>query len=130
MSRQAKFVTEYVKDGNATRAAKVAGYKHPHVAGSRLLKNDTVIDMLQRAANPVVKKAGYTIERLSDMAQNLYDKPIAGSERAAAINILAKLHRLVDNEPQHQAPNITLNFNVSSDQAREVAAKVIDVEPE
>lgn len=40
--RQARFVAEYTKDYNATRAAKEAGYKHPQVRGAELLKNPLV----------------------------------------------------------------------------------------
>ena len=129
MSRQATFVEEYLKDGNATRAATVAGYSNPNSYGTRLLDTKSVQDMLKARAGPVLKKQGYTVEKLSEMAQNLYDKPIAGSERAAAINILAKLHRLIDNE-QPQAPNITLNLQVvAPDDVSRETKPVITIEP-
>ena len=42
--RRQKFVSEYVETGNATQAARLAGYaeRSAHVTGSRLLRNDKV----------------------------------------------------------------------------------------
>lgn len=43
---QAKFVLGYT--GNATEAARKAGYKQPHVQGSRLLKDDRIRRAISR----------------------------------------------------------------------------------
>lgn len=40
--RQQKFVDHYLSNGNATRAADYAGYRHPNVQAFRLLENISV----------------------------------------------------------------------------------------
>lgn len=37
--RQKAFVDEFLKCGNQTEAARIAGYKQPHVHGNRMLEN-------------------------------------------------------------------------------------------
>ena len=44
--RREKFVHEYLRDFNATRAAERAGYKCPHVQGSRLLIHPKVKQLI------------------------------------------------------------------------------------
>lgn len=46
--KQVKFCLKF--DGNASRTARMVGYKHAHVQGSRLLKNDKVKALLDRLA--------------------------------------------------------------------------------
>lgn len=41
--KQRRFVQEYVIDYNATRAARAAGYSHPHVYGQRLVADGNVM---------------------------------------------------------------------------------------
>ena len=57
--RQEKFVLEYLKDGNATRAATAAGYsaKTAHVQGCNLLKHPNVAEALLRARETVAEEA-------------------------------------------------------------------------
>lgn len=40
--RQSRFVDAYVETGNATEAARIAGYKQPHVQGSQNLEKLSV----------------------------------------------------------------------------------------
>lgn len=56
--RQAKFVAAYVGEanGNATRAADLAGYKTPHPSGSLLLRNATVAAAIARAKAAIMAR--------------------------------------------------------------------------
>ena len=60
--KQQAFVTEYLKDSNATRAAKSVGYSEhtAYVQGSRLLKNPEIQAALDRRR----AKHGITAERV------------------------------------------------------------------
>jgi len=49
--RQRRFVDAYSRTGNATGAARAAGYKHPHAQGPRLLANVGVADALRELAD-------------------------------------------------------------------------------
>jgi phage terminase small subunit len=82
--KQAIFYGEYIKDGNATRAAIAAGAseKNAHVAGARLLKNPAVAEAVAAWQARQVTKLEITAERvLSELVKlatydpgNLYDK--------------------------------------------------------
>lgn len=45
--KQRKFVEAYMASGNATEAARQAGYAHPNTAGPRLLVNDGIAAELE-----------------------------------------------------------------------------------
>lgn len=47
--KQARFVEEYLKDLNATRAAERAGYKTPRQQGARLLSNAVIAEQISKA---------------------------------------------------------------------------------
>ncbi|QGT78491.1 hypothetical protein GM160_06025 [Guyparkeria halophila] len=49
--RQRRFVEAYAASGNATGAARAAGYKHPHAQGPRLLENVGVAHVLRELAD-------------------------------------------------------------------------------
>lgn len=64
--RQQRFVAEYLKDPNATKAAIRAGYskKTAMQIGGRLLKNVEICSVLSKAQAQVAEKAGVTAERI------------------------------------------------------------------
>lgn len=68
--KQEKFVTAYLGEakGNATEAARIAGYRKPHPEGSRLLRNATIA---ARVAEDVEKRtvtAQQVLDELADVA--------------------------------------------------------------
>jgi phage terminase small subunit len=76
--KQARFVTEYVKDLNATQAAIRAGYKadNADVTGPRLLGNVGIADAIAARQKPIAERAELTVashlaelEALRDMAK-------------------------------------------------------------
>jgi phage terminase small subunit len=64
--KQERFVQEYLKDLNATGAAKRAGYgeKGAHVAGSRLLKDRKVRAAVDAAQNKRAQRTQVTADRI------------------------------------------------------------------
>lgn len=64
--KQARFVTEYLKDLNATQAAIRAGYsaKTANQIGSRLLANVQVAKAIEEAQANLAAKHGVTIDRI------------------------------------------------------------------
>lgn len=79
--RHVQFVVEYMKDGNASRAALAVGYKSP-AAGTHLLRQYAVaaevekqMEMMRKAAR--VSKA-YVVSKLVDVAERTMQevKPI------------------------------------------------------
>ena len=64
--RRTRFVKEYLKDKNATRAAKAAGYsaKTAHVLGCRLSKDPSVRSQIESSLEKVNAKLEITVERI------------------------------------------------------------------
>lgn len=51
--RQKRFVEHFVKCGNMTEAARLAGYAQPAMQGSRLMKNDEILAAMLETSNKV-----------------------------------------------------------------------------
>jgi hypothetical protein len=64
------FVSAYLgtANGNATEAARTAGYSSPHPEGSRLLRNATVRAAIDARLESAAMGVDETLARLSDMA--------------------------------------------------------------
>src|SRR5215471_13232656 len=64
--RRTRFAKEYLKDKNATRAAKAAGYseKSAHVLGCRLLKDPNVRSQIESLLEKVNAKLDISVERV------------------------------------------------------------------
>ena len=54
--RQKKFADYYIECGNATEAARRAGYKHPKQQGSRLLTNVDILEYIRSRTVPAEQK--------------------------------------------------------------------------
>jgi len=63
--RQERFVLEYLKDGNGTRAAIRAGYATSSAAvhAHRLLKNERVLDKVRACQNRFQQRTEVTVEK-------------------------------------------------------------------
>ena len=89
--RQARFVVEYMASGNASKAARIVGYKHPKVQGSRLLTKDNVKVAIQAHREHVMddleqKLAGYVAQLETESREA--DK---SGTRVRAIELLIKV---------------------------------------
>lgn len=97
--RQALFVSEYLEHGNGTKAARAAGYSHPDVHASRLLRNDRVTGAIARQRSALVvktqKKGDVVIERLWREAENMEN---SDSVRVRALELLGKVHDIYSAE--------------------------------
>lgn len=84
--KQRRFVERYLVHGNATRAAKSAGYRNPHVAGSTVAKHSAVAAAI--AAGQSKTTARNVMERdeaLALVAGIARDKRTPSSVRIAAV---------------------------------------------
>jgi len=62
--KQTRFVMEYLKDSNGTRAAKAAGYSSPTTASSKLLKKPLIARAIGRAQQIMVQNLGLDAEEV------------------------------------------------------------------
>jgi phage terminase small subunit len=90
-SRQTKFILEYLRDLNATKAAERAGYKHPHVQGSQLLTKPEIkaqIGHEQRGRSDRLRlDSDWVIKRLELEAD---DRSNTASARIRALELIGK----------------------------------------
>ena len=67
--KQERFVAAYLGDahGNATEAARIAGYKSPHPEGSRLLRNATIAARVKAKVEAFSTSADRVLQELADV---------------------------------------------------------------
>ena len=89
--KQHQFVLEYLKDLNATRSAERAGYAHPGVQGTQLLKktdiHEAVQNSLQERSERLRIDADWVVCKLEEEANNPNNN---GSVRVRALELLGK----------------------------------------
>jgi phage terminase small subunit len=94
-ARRERFVTEYVRSGNASAAARDSGYTHNRSdqAGYELLRNPEVNAAIEierkRALDSVRASASWIVTKAADIAES-EDAP--HSARVQALSLLAKRH--------------------------------------
>ena len=71
--RQKRFVENYQTSGNASEAARLAGYKSPEVEGCRLLKNAKVVTALTTHTENRAVIAGITRQAKKERLQNIIE---------------------------------------------------------
>jgi phage terminase small subunit len=116
--KQEHFVSAYLGDakGNASEAARIAGYKHEGVAGHRLLKNVKVASRVKEQTEQYAGQPKEVLDRLHDIATAdwrefveilRYDKsgkPIKVrmdlTNQVRALELLGKYHQLFVEKQQ------------------------------
>ena len=67
--KQRCFIETYLSTWNATRAAEIAGYKHPNVAGASLLRHPEVKAAIAERMKQISMTADEVIARLAQQAR-------------------------------------------------------------
>lgn len=116
-TKQQRFISEYLKDCNATQAAVRAGYseKSAYSIGQRLLKNDEVRQAVEAEMDRIrtenTADAQEVVEYLTSVmrggeretvpifvgegVQELTEKPVGAKDRIKAAELLAKRYGLL-----------------------------------
>lgn len=99
--RQRRFVAEYLASGNATDAARKAGYKHPNEDSARLVKHGAVSAAIKAGQVEAERKVGLSRDErltlLADFAQGVARTPkgraipVAVKERLKAIELIGRM---------------------------------------
>jgi phage terminase small subunit len=97
--KQERFVQEYIKDGNATRAVQVAypnikTYGGQRAMGSILLTKDNIHERLLEALNNGNVTPEYVIKGLKEIAETG-----SKSEKSRALRTIAEIMGLVGRNP-------------------------------
>lgn len=111
--RQQRFAEAFAVTGNATEAARTAGYKHPHSQGSRLLKYVGISKAIAalgsfRKANAIADRD----ERQERLTAILRDMGELARDRLRAIEILGRCQGdfLAEIQPKATSDVIELHF--------------------
>jgi len=121
-AKQAKFVELYLISRNALESAKKAGYKHPEVNSSRLLKNDIIRHRIdKRISKTALRTDNILIDRQRE-AMDILEKAKSANDLRTALSANDQLIRLGG----FYAPEkrVTLKTEITVDQAREYLLQV------
>lgn len=134
--KQQRFIAAYLGEarGNATEAARIAGYAHPMQAGHRLLRNDEIAARVKQHVEESFASADLVLAELTDVALAewrdfvevlAYDKqgnPVRVrmdlSNKVKALELLGKHHQLFTEKQE-------INVNVR-EHRRAVPQSTID----
>lgn len=117
-AKQERFVAEYLKDGNATRAAIAAGYseKTARAIGAENLTKPDIASAIARAQSERTERTkidlDYVVTRLAVEAELSPDDGGTQSGRVAALRELRQ-HFTTTGGGDDDAP--ALNINITSD---------------
>lgn len=76
--KQRAFLVEYLKRGNAAKAAEIAGYANCSVAGVRLRRNKKIADAISEFFRDGEMQASEVVFRLSEQARGLQTNYLSG----------------------------------------------------
>lgn len=122
--KQARFVTEYLKDQNATQAAARAGYSKAtaNQQGSRLLANVGVAAAIRAKQTRVARKVEITAESLAkefEEARMLAKRQGQASAMVAATTGKGKLSGLLVERHKHSGAIGTYDLSALTDEQLE-----------
>jgi len=72
-NKQKAFINEYVQCWNATEAARIVGYKHPNVQGSRLLAKVSIKEEIEKRVKEMCMSGDEALRLLSEQARSTLD---------------------------------------------------------
>jgi phage terminase small subunit len=111
--KQRRFIDYYVETANITDSARRAGYKQPHVQGSRLLENDRVKPEIEKRLKALddkrIMRAEEALQLLTAIARNeereevvvfgeggseIVEKGLTAKDRLKALELIGKRYAL------------------------------------
>ena len=86
------FVSEYARSGNATEAAKKAGYsdRTAYSTGQRLLKNAEIVKEISKIQNEALEKAEMSIADVVNLVKGIATGGKSETVRLRAMDMLLK----------------------------------------
>lgn len=119
--KQQAFADYYIECGNATEAARRAGYKQPHVQGSQNLEKLSICDYIAERTKPTEEKRIATGEEVMEFFTavmrgeilDAFDLPPSLQDRKDAAKELAK--RTIDIEAKKADADIIANMRTVAD---------------
>lgn len=128
--KQQRFTEEVLKDGNATRAARAAGYKHPNVQGAQNLVKPSIQARIQARLEDAKVQTNEVIGTLAshmraDIAEILPDNEILRRAKKAGLSHLIKKMKTTERFTRDGERIVTHEFEMYS--AQEAAKQLCAV---
>lgn len=128
--KQQKFTEEVLRDGNATRAARVAGYKHPNKQGAQNLVKLGIQERIQQRIEDAKVQTNEVIGTLAshmraDMADILPDNEVLQEAKLAGLSHLIKKMKTTERFTKDGERIVTHEFEMYS--AQEAAKQLCAV---
>tara|TARA_B110000902_G_scaffold39832_1_gene42745 strand:- start:36 stop:479 length:444 start_codon:yes stop_codon:yes gene_type:complete len=90
--RQERFVLEYIASGNATDAARLAGYANPNMHSARMMVNDRIVKAIEVRRSVVIEDLEAKIARyVAALEKEAEDKVNNESSRIRSLELLLKV---------------------------------------
>jgi phage terminase small subunit len=90
--RQERFVLEYIASGNATDAARLAGYANPNMHSARMIANDRIATAIEVRRSVVIEDLEAKIARyVAALELEAEDKVNNESSRIRSLELLLKV---------------------------------------
>ena len=90
--RQERFVLEYIASGNATEAARLAGYANPNMHSARMMANDRINAEIEARRSVVVEDLEAKIARyVAALEKEAEDTGNNESSRIRSLELLLKV---------------------------------------
>jgi phage terminase small subunit len=118
--RRRRFVLAYVGEaaGNATQAARTAGYAKPAEEGCRLLKNAQIGEALSLMRMPSLERAYRNVEELREWWSEMMGADIEPKDRIKASELLGKSQGAFVERTEVSGPSGTPIEIVAAEHAR------------
>lgn len=128
--KQQKFTEEVLKDGNATRAARAAGYKHPNKRGFENVVKSGIQERIQKRIEEAKVQTNEVIGTLvshmrGDLAEVLPDNEFLSRAKAAGLSHLVKKVKTTERYTKDGERIVTHEFEMYS--AQEAAKQLCAV---
>jgi len=90
--RQERFVLEYIATGNATEAARLAGYANPNMHSARMMVNDRIVRAIEARRSVVIEDLEAKIARyVAALEKEAEDGKNNESSRIRSLELLLKV---------------------------------------
>lgn len=128
--KQQRFTEEVLRDGNATRAARVAGYKHPNKRGPENVVKRGIQERIQARIEDAKVQTNEVIGTLAshmraDIAEILPDNEVLRKAKKAGLSHLIKKMKTIERYTKDGERIVTHEFEMYS--AQEAAKQLCAV---
>lgn len=90
--RQERFVLEYIATGNATEAARLAGYANPNMHSARMMVNDRIVKAVEARRSIVIEDLEAKVARyVAALEKEAEDSGNNESSRIRSLELLLKV---------------------------------------